>query len=149
MTSDGPSGTGDEPAAAPDPAAKPGSSTEGSPSAEDLVADVTDSDANGNTPHGLAGGMGVSSERVGRMSDVPQEGTHAAGPTHPDAGRDVRDTDVPVDAPPEQNPDPARGPEVRPDLPPPADATESAPNPLGPGPDHPKRTSWRTQDDDD
>lgn len=55
------------------------------------------SDASGNNPHGLAGGMGVSSERTGH-----------AGPDAPDATHSTRSTTTdPVDEddpPPEQRP---------------------------------------------
>lgn len=118
---------------------------------DELVSDVTDSDANGNTPEGLAGDMGVSSERVGPLRGAPRDATHGAGPQHPEAPYDAeqlaRQGDTAPDlesAPPEQNADPTRGPEIQPDLPPRTNPTESAPNPLGPGPDHESASDWRT-----
>lgn len=48
---------------------------------------VTDSDPSGNAPGGLAGGtgegMGVSSERVGRVPGSAVPATHGAVDTHP------------------------------------------------------------------
>lgn len=113
---------------------------------DDLVADVTDSDPNGNTPEGLAGGMGVSSERVGPLRGSTQDATHGAGPSHPQAPYDAAtqaDT-TPADAPSEQAPDMTRGPEVQPDLPPRTTPTQQAPNPMGPGPEYTPDDAWRT-----
>ncbi|HEX4189746.1 MAG TPA: hypothetical protein VHZ06_02025 [Marmoricola sp.] len=73
--------------------------------------EVTDSDPNAGEADGLAGEMGVSSERVGAVRG-DADGTHGA--------EDTSATDSPADAPPEQSADPATGPEVHPanDLPP-------------------------------
>lgn len=60
--------------------------------------DLTESDPNGAGSDGLAGGMGVSSERVGKVrgSAVPTtHGTEATGV--------AADDDVPLDPPPEQS----------------------------------------------
>ena len=71
---------------------------------------VTDSDPGGNGPHGLAGGMGVSSERTGHVSGAQGEATHGALDPYPDLPTDE-------DPPPEQS---GGGSEVHPanDLPP-------------------------------
>ena len=78
--------------------------------------EVTASDPNGDGPQGLAGGMGVSSERVGAVPGAAREVTHGAAETHPD---------VPAtgDAPPEQS---AGGPEPHPD-------NDLPPHPFDPG----------------
>jgi len=65
---------------------------------------VTDSDPSGNGPQGLAGGMGVSSERTGRVPGAPGESTHGVVDPYPEVPDD--------DPPPEQS---AGGPEVQPD----------------------------------
>ena len=71
---------------------------------------VTDSDPSGSGPQRLAGGMGVSSERTGRVPGADGEATHGAVDPYPDLPTDE-------DPPPEQSAD---GPEVHPanDLPP-------------------------------
>jgi hypothetical protein len=71
---------------------------------------VTDSDPSGSGPHGLAGGMGVSSERTGRVSGAEGEATHGALEPFPELPTDE-------DPPAEQS---AGGSEVHPanDLPP-------------------------------
>jgi hypothetical protein len=71
---------------------------------------VTDSDPSGNGPQGLAGGMGVSSERTGPVSGAEGEATHGVVDPYPDLPTDE-------DPPPEQS---AGGSEVHPanDLPP-------------------------------
>lgn len=119
---------------------------------DDLVADVTDSDPNGNTPEGLAGDMGLSSERVGPLRGSPREATHGAGPAHPEAPYDAGHMAAQQEAagtlddtPPEQNADPARGSEVQPDLPPRTTPTQQTRNPLGPGPEYDPGDDWRTQ----
>lgn len=73
--------------------------------------DVIDSDANVGEDSGLAGGMGVSSERVGRVRGSAEPATHGAEST--------QSPPVP-DPPPEQSADPRTGPEPHPanDLPP-------------------------------
>jgi hypothetical protein len=83
-------------------------------SAEDTSAeprDLLDSEPNVGETHGLGGGMGVSSERVGKVrgSSVPATG-----------GTEDVSSAEPVDPPPEQSSDPSSGPEVHPanDLPP-------------------------------
>jgi hypothetical protein len=112
---------------------------------DDLVADVTDSDPNGNTPEGLAGGMGVSSERVAPLRGAPQDATHGAGPEHPEAPYDARDlAELDTGAVPEQNALTEGQPEIQPDLPPRTRPTAGAPNPLGPGPDFTPDDEWRT-----
>lgn len=47
---------------------------------EEQAAATLESDANGNGPEGLAGDMGISSERVGHLQGGG-EGTHGAAPT--------------------------------------------------------------------
>ncbi|MGH3411819.1 MAG: hypothetical protein ACRDPH_01920 [Marmoricola sp.] len=74
--------------------------------------DVLESDASGNGPEGLAGDMGLSSERTGEMRGNREPGTHGADRSSgPDTDRD--------DVPPEQSADPATGAEPHPanDLP--------------------------------
>src|SRR4051794_11965691 len=66
---------------------------------------VTDSDPSGDGPGGLAGGMGVSSERTGRVPGAEGEATHGAMDPFPELPTDE-------DPPPEQS---AGGSEVRPD----------------------------------
>ena len=79
----------------------------GSESADPIV---TQSDPSGDGPHGLAGGMGVSSERTGRVPGAQGEATHGAVDPYPELPTDE-------DPPPEQS---AGGSEVHPanDLPP-------------------------------
>lgn len=92
--------------------------------------EVTDSDPSGNSPQGLAGDLGVSSERVGQLREGGGEGTHGAGVAHPGATEPATDQQDPP-------------PEEQPDTPPPARPTQGAPNPLGPGPDHEPDDAWR------
>jgi hypothetical protein len=66
---------------------------------------VTDSDPSGSGPQRLAGGMGVSSERTGRVPGAEGEATHGAVDPYPERPADE-------DLPPEQS---AGGPEVHPD----------------------------------
>ena len=66
---------------------------------------VTDSDPSGDGPGGLAGGMGVSSERTGRLPGAEGEATHGAVDPYPDLPTDE-------DPPPEQS---VGGSEVHPD----------------------------------
>jgi hypothetical protein len=66
---------------------------------------VTDSDPSGDGPGGLAGGMGVSSERTGRVPGAQGEATHGAVDPYPELPTDE-------DPPPEQS---AGGSEVNPD----------------------------------
>jgi hypothetical protein len=74
------------------------------------VPEVTESDASGGGPHGLAGGMGVSSERTGHVPGAQGEVTHGAADPYPELLTDE-------DPPPEQS---VGGSEVHPanDLPP-------------------------------
>jgi hypothetical protein len=73
--------------------------------------DVLDSEPNHGDKHGLAGGMGVSSERVGKVRGSSQPAT---------GGAEDLSSEEPADPPPEQSADPRTGPEVQPanDLPP-------------------------------
>ena len=57
---------------------------------------VTDSDPSGDGPGGLAGGMGVSSERTGPVPGAEGEATHGAVDPYPDLPADE-------DPPPEQS----------------------------------------------
>lgn len=66
---------------------------------------VTDSDPSGNGPAGLAGGMGVSSERTGQVPGAQGEVTHGAADPFPDLPTDE-------DPPAEQS---VGGSEVHPD----------------------------------
>jgi hypothetical protein len=66
---------------------------------------VTDSDPNGNGTQGLAGGMGVSSERTGHVSGAEGEATHGVVDPYPELPTDE-------DPPPEQS---GGGSEVHPD----------------------------------
>jgi hypothetical protein len=66
---------------------------------------VTDSDPSGSGPQGLAGGMGVSSERTGRVPGAQGEATHGAVDPYPELPADQ-------DPPPEKS---AGGSEVHPD----------------------------------
>ncbi len=74
------------------------------------VPEVTESDPSGGGPQGLAGGMGVSSERTGPISGAEGEATHGVNDPYPELPMDE-------DPPPEQS---AGGSEVHPayDLPP-------------------------------
>ncbi|MFL6159853.1 MAG: hypothetical protein ACJ72D_27510 [Marmoricola sp.] len=66
--------------------------------------DVSASDPNGDSEDGLAGSMGVSSERVGKMRGNVEPGTHGVELTgSSDTG-----------AAPEPNPDDARTPDQPP-----------------------------------
>ncbi|MDQ6686409.1 MAG: hypothetical protein M3Z50_02155 [Actinomycetota bacterium] len=78
-----------------------------SPSENAPETDVLDSEPNADSAEGLAGGMGVSSERVGTMRGS-EPGTNGAERTQAPA---------PIaDPPPEQSSDPATG-EPHPDPP--------------------------------
>ena len=72
--------------------------------------EVQESDPNADSAHGLSGGMGISSERVGDLRGTGgEQGTYGA-----------MDTDLPApegDLPPEQSANPATG-EPHPDQPP-------------------------------
>lgn len=52
------------------------------------VPEVTESDPNGGGVHGLAGGMGVSSERTGPVSGQQDEATHGATDPYPEVDED-------------------------------------------------------------
>jgi len=69
------------------------------------ILEVTESDANASGPHGLAGGMGVSSERTGHVPGSEQEATHGAVDPFPSLPEDE-------DPPPEKT---AGGSESHPD----------------------------------
>jgi hypothetical protein len=71
--------------------------------------DVQESDPNADSAAGLAGEMGVSSERVGGLRGSAEPGTYGAEETHPPAPEGEQ--------PPEQSADPATG-EPHPDQPP-------------------------------
>jgi hypothetical protein len=68
-------------------------------------AQVEESDPNADSREGLAGDMGVSSERRGVVRGVEEEVTYGMAPTHPD--------EEPGEAPPEQSAYDGR-PEVNP-----------------------------------
>jgi hypothetical protein len=72
---------------------------------EPVDPEVTDSDPSGDSPGGLAGGMGVSSERTGRVPGARGAATHGVVDPYPDLPTDD-------DPPPEQS---AGGSEVHPD----------------------------------
>jgi hypothetical protein len=63
--------------------------------------DVFESDPNGDSADGLAGGMGVSSERKGTVRGGDEEVTYTAAPTYTDAEDDGAPTGD--DTPPEQS----------------------------------------------
>jgi len=70
---------------------------------------IEESDPNADSPEGLAGEMGVSSERRGHVRGQAEEVTYGAAPTHPDDEEDP-EGDVPpeqsaYDGQPETNPD--------------------------------------------
>ena len=88
---------------APDPGATP-------------ETEIGESDPNADSSAGLAGGMGVSSERTGTVRGGSQEVTYTSAPTH-------TDDEVAGEAPPEQSAFDDR-PEVNPD---PVEAHESDP----------------------
>ncbi|MET3962769.1 hypothetical protein ABIE44_002703 [Marmoricola sp. OAE513] len=60
--------------------------------------ELTGSDPNGGGSAGLAGGMGVSSERVGKVRGSSEPQTHGVEETGVAAA-----DDVPADPPPEQS----------------------------------------------
>ena len=79
-------------------------------SAETPVTGVEESDPNADSRDGLAGDLGVSSERRGPVRGVDEEVTYAAVPTY------VDDDTPEGDVPPEQSAHDGR-PEVNPDSP--------------------------------
>ena len=66
------------------------------------ITGILDSDPSGNAAEGLAGGMGVSSERVEALRGEGPAATHGVA--------DTSDGAAPEDAPPEQSADPQVGP---------------------------------------
>jgi hypothetical protein len=72
--------------------------------------EISESDPNADSPEGLAGGMGVSSERPGAVRGSDEEATYGAAPTYTDA----EDAPTGDDVPPEQSAFDGR-PEVQPD----------------------------------
>jgi hypothetical protein len=58
---------------------------------------IEESDPNADSPEGLAGDMGISSERKGRVRGQDEEVTYAAAPTHLD------DAPTEGEPPPEQS----------------------------------------------
>lgn len=72
------------------------------------VTGIEESDPNADGPEGLAGDMGVSSERKGPVRGQSEEVTYAAAPTHTE--------DPEGDVPPEQSAYDDR-PDVNPDSP--------------------------------
>ncbi len=77
---------------------------------ETPVTGVEESDPNADSSEGLAGDMGVSSERLGQVRGVEGEVTYAGAPTHLD------DDEPEGDVPPEQSAYDGR-PEVNPKSP--------------------------------
>jgi hypothetical protein len=70
--------------------------------------EIQESDPNADSDEGLAGGMGVSSERRGRVRGISEEVTYGASPHRP--GDEEPEGDVPpeqsaYDGQPEQNPE--------------------------------------------
>ena len=74
--------------------------------------EVGESDPNADSPDGLAGDMGISSERKGTVRGGSEEVTYAAAPTYTDPEDDGAPTGE--DTPPEQAAGDGR-PEVHPD----------------------------------
>jgi hypothetical protein len=99
------SDTESDPQTDPEAEGGPSRETEGDGNARET--DVQESDPNADSADGLAGDMGISSERVGPLRGSPSEGTYGAMPTHPPRPEG--------DAPPEQSADGTE--EVRPDPP--------------------------------
>ncbi len=77
---------------------------------------IGESDPNADSPEGLAGDMGVSSERRGSVRGVEEDVTYGAAPTHPDeddsagsaaegSGDDVLPEQSAYDGQPEVHPD--------------------------------------------
>ena len=95
----------------------PSSSTDSDPKTDPVEeegsvapeTDVQESDPNADSPVGLAGDMGISSERVGELRGADEIGTYGAMDTRPPAPEN--------DLPPEQSADPATGAEPHPDQP--------------------------------
>jgi len=83
---------------------------------------VSESDPNADSRDGLAGGMGVSSERRGRVRGVDEEATYGAAPYPDEEAGPASGEDVP----PEQSASDGR-PEVHPDN----DVPSHARNPEG------------------
>ena len=69
---------------------------------------IEESDPNADSPEGLAGEMGVSSERRGHVRGHSEEVTYGAVPTHPEEGEpegDVPPEQSAYDGQPELNPE--------------------------------------------
>ena len=93
----------------PDERDAPGTTPETPPETE-----VTESDPNADGPEGLAGDMGVSSERLGTVRGGEEPVTYGRGATHPDPAEVGAPTGQ--DTPPEQSrPGQDDAPEVNPD----------------------------------
>lgn len=72
-------------------------------------ADLLDSDPGGNSPEGLAGDLGISSERVEKVRGQAEPATHGAETTHPGADADLPETHDPAHPDVEPQPDPVAG----------------------------------------
>jgi hypothetical protein len=79
------------------------------PAGETPATGIEESDPNADSPVGLAGDLGVSSERPGPVRGVDEDVTYGTAPTHPD-----EDTDEAGERPPEQSAYDGE-PEVHPD----------------------------------
>jgi hypothetical protein len=67
---------------------------------------IEESDPNADSPEGLAGGMGVSSERKGPVRGQSEEVTYAAAPTHPEEPEgDTPPEQSAYDGQPDENPE--------------------------------------------
>ena len=75
-----------------------------------VETEVFESDPNADSPEGLAGGMGVSSERVGSVRGSDEPVTYGAAPTHtPDPEGEAPPEQSPYDGQPEVQPDEVEG----------------------------------------
>ncbi len=75
---------------------------------ETPVTGIEESDPNADSPEGLAGDMGVSSERRGSVRGGEEQVTYAAAPTHFDDAPDPDETpseQSAYDGQPEANPE--------------------------------------------
>jgi len=77
------------------------------PAGQTPPTELEESDPNADSAVGLAGGMGVSSERPGPVRGVAEDVTYGTAPTHPD--------EEPVDDPPPEQSAYDGEPEVHPD----------------------------------
>ena len=89
------------------------------PASETPFTEVEESDPNADSSEGLAGDMGVSSERLGPVRGVEGEVTYGAAPTHPEG------EEPEGDVPPEQSAYDDR-PEVNPESPGPHESDPEA-----------------------